>query len=73
MQTLTLQVSDARIMRSLKNILTAIDGVQVLRQSHAKQVENVPNETTKRAIEAARRGETYKASSTEDLFKQILG
>lgn len=33
----------------------------------------MPNDTTVKAIEDVRKGKTFKASSTDDLFKQILG
>lgn len=34
--------------------------------------EDVPNATTVKAIEDVRSGKIFKASSTDDLFKQIL-
>lgn len=43
------------------------------RLNRKKTFEEEPNATTLRAIEDVRAGKTYKAASTEDLIKQILG
>lgn len=49
-----------------------MDGVKVL-NNRVRATEDVPNSTTAKAIEDVRKGKTFSASSTDDLFKQILG
>lgn len=72
MYTLTLQINNQAILRSLKKICNAIDGVKILKSSETCSEENAPNATTRKAIYDVRCGNTFKASSTEDLFQQIL-
>ena len=72
MYTLTLQIENSSILQSLKKICSAMDGVKVL-NNRVRATEDVPNSTTAKAIEDVRKGKTFSASSTDDLFKQILG
>lgn len=72
MHTLTLQIENTAILQSLKNICHAMNGVKIL-QNRTQASEDVPNATTVKAIDDVRNGKTFKASSTDDLFKQILG
>ena len=72
MYTLTLQIDSPAILQSLKKICRAMNGVRIL-NSREQVSEDIPNATTVKAIEDVRNGKTFKASSTDDLFKQILG
>lgn len=72
MYTLTLQIESPTILQSLKKICCAMNGVKIL-NSHSKSSEDIPNATTAKAIDNVRNGKTFSASSTDDLFKQILG
>ena len=72
MYTLTLQIENPAILQSLKKICRAMNGVKIL-SNRVQASEDVPNATTVKAIEDVRSGKTFKASSTDDLFKQILG
>ena len=72
MYTLTLQIENAAILQSLKNICRAMNGVKIL-QNRTRTSEDVPNATTIKAIDDVRKGKTFRAFSTDDLFKQILG
>lgn len=72
MYTLTLQIESLAILQSLKKICHAMNGVKILK-SKAQAMEVAPNATTQKAIDDVRNGKTFKAASTDDLFKQILG
>lgn len=72
MYTLTLQVENQSILQSLKRICKVMDGVHIQTSKSAKSISK-PNATTMKAINEVREGKTFKASSTDDLFKQILG
>ena len=72
MYTLTLQIENPAILQSLKKICRAMNGVKILK-NQVPVSKNVPNATTLKAIDDVRKGKTFSASSTDDLFKQILG
>ena len=72
MYTLTLQIENSAILHSLKNICRAMNGVNIL-HPRTQASKDVPNATTIKAIDDVRNGKTFSASSTDDLFKQILG
>lgn len=69
MYTLTLQIESPAMLQSLKKIFRAMNGVRIL-NSRGQVSENIPNATTVKAIEDVRNGKTFKASSTDDLFKK---
>ena len=60
------------MLQSLKKICSAMNGVRIL-NNQGQVSEDVPNAITVKAIDDVRNGKTFKASSTDDLFKQILG
>lgn len=49
-----------------------MNGVKIL-YIRMQASEYVPNATTIKAIDDVLNGKTFKVSSTDDLFKQILG
>ena len=65
MQQITINIENPAILPSLRKILNAIDGVSIVPQHRRSGIEE--------AEEDIRMGRVYKASSVDDMFKQILG
>lgn len=68
MTTMTLHIDNPAIIPSLRKVLSAIEGVTIAKQTRTKA--ETPNKTTIKAINDAREGKTFKASSVDDLLKK---
>ena len=68
MKQLILQFEDTRVMNRLIKVIELMKGVSIV---------NVISTPKKSGLDAAlddvKEGRVYKAESTDDLFKQILG
>lgn len=71
MTTLTLHIDNPAIIPSLRKVLSALEGVTIARPTRTKA--ETPNKTTVKAINEAKQGKTFKASSVDDLLSQCLG
>lgn len=68
MKQLILQFEDTRVMNRLIKVIELMKGVSIV------NVISTPNKSgLDAALEDVKEGRVYKAKSTDDLFKQILG
>lgn len=65
MATLTIRVENPSILASLKKILKAMDGVEILPKSKTKK------SGLEEALEDIRCGRVTEFDSSEDLFKKL--
>lgn len=65
MATLTIQVENQSILYSLKKILKAMDGVEILPKSKTKK------NGLEEAIDDIRCGRVTEFDSSEDMFKKL--
>lgn len=68
MKQLILQFEDTRVMNRLIKVIELMKGVSIV------NVISTPKKSgLDAALEDVKEGRVYKAKSTDDLFKQILG
>ena len=68
MKQLILQFEDARVMNRLIKVIELMKGVSIV------DVTSTPKKSgLDAALDDVKEGRMYKAESTDDLFKQILG
>lgn len=72
MATVTIQVENNTVLRSLKRILSIMEGVTIIPSSRKKTEQDELNATTLKAIKEVKEGKTFKASSADDLLAQCL-
>ncbi len=75
MATLLVNVPDESLVSKVKQICKMLQGVTSVKVFHApSQAEDITKTAGYReAMEDVKEGRVYKAASTDDLFKQILG
>ena len=70
MQTMTIQYNPAsRLVRPIIELIQQVKGIKVLSQSEKYE----PDDETLEAVQDIKAGKVYHATSTDDLFQQILG
>lgn len=69
MTQLILNIEDASMLTQIKKACSLLRGVNSVKV--VKKEENIPNETTRKAMEAAKKGDTIKCASFDDYLKCV--
>ena len=70
MQTMTIQYNPANaLVQPIIELIQQVKGIKIISRSD----EYVPDDETLEAVQDIKAGKEYHATSTDDLFQQILG
>ena len=69
MTQLILNIEDASMLTQIKKACSLLRGVNSVKV--VKKNEDIPNKATRKAMEAAKRGDTIKCASFEEYLKCV--